>query len=234
MQQQPKAKILLVEDDSSLGFVIKDNLEEAGYEVVYCNDGNQGFQQFMRHNVDLCLLDVMMPKKDGLTLATQIRQKNNKIPIIFMTAKSMDEDKIAGFKAGGDDYITKPFNMQELLLRIEVFLKHTKKSDEEEQKIFNIGNLVYDYANLTLIEGDKKHQLTQKEADLLHYLCIHANSIVKREDILMDVWGKFDEFLGRSMDVFMTKLRKYLKDVEGVELLTIHRVGFKLVLPNAE
>lgn len=232
MQQQFKAKILLVEDDSSLGFVIKDNLEEAGYEVIYCNDGNQGYQQFMRHNVDICLLDVMMPKKDGLTLAGQIRQKNNKIPIIFMTAKSMDEDKIAGFKAGGDDYITKPFNMQELLLRIEVFLKHTKKNSEEEQKIFNIGNLIYDYANLMLIEGEKKHQLTQKEADLLHYLCIHANTIVKREDILMDVWGKFDEFLGRSMDVFMTKLRKYLKDVEGVELLTIHRVGFKLVIPE--
>ncbi|OJU73772.1 MAG: two-component system response regulator [Bacteroidetes bacterium 47-18] len=231
MQQQFKAKILLVEDDSALGFVIKDNLEEAGYEVIYTTDGNQGFQQFMRHNVDLCLLDVMMPKKDGLTLAAQIRQKNNKVPVIFMTAKSMDEDRIAGFKAGGDDYITKPFNMEELLLRIEVFLKHTKKNDEDEKKVFNIGNLVFDYANLTLIEGEKKNQLTQKEADLLRYLCVNANTVVKREEILMDVWGKEDPFLGRSMDVFMTKLRKYLKDVEGVELQTIHRVGFKLILP---
>ena len=231
MQQQFKAKILLVEDDSALGFVIKDNLEEAGYEVIYTTDGNQGFQQFMRHNVDLCLLDVMMPKKDGLTLAAQIRQKNNKVPVIFMTAKSMDEDRIAGFKAGGDDYITKPFNMEELLLRIEVFLKHTKKNDEGEKKVFNIGNLVFDYANLTLIEGEKKNQLTQKEADLLRYLCVNANTVVKREEILMDVWGKEDPFLGRSMDVFMTKLRKYLKDVEGVELQTIHRVGFKLILP---
>ncbi len=214
-----------------MGFVIKDNLEEAGYEVIYTTDGNQGFQQFMRHNVDLCLLDVMMPKKDGLTLAAQIRQKNNKVPVIFMTAKSMDEDRIAGFKAGGDDYITKPFNMEELLLRIEVFLKHTKKNDEDEKKVFNIGNLVFDYANLTLIEGEKKNQLTQKEADLLRYLCVNANTVVKREEILMDVWGKEDPFLGRSMDVFMTKLRKYLKDVEGVELQTIHRVGFKLILP---
>ena len=173
----------------------------------------------------------MMPKKDGLTLAAQIRQKNNKVPVIFMTAKSMDEDRIAGFKAGGDDYITKPFNMEELLLRIEVFLKHTKKNDEDEKKVFNIGNLVFDYANLTLIEGEKKNQLTQKEADLLRYLCVNANTVVKREEILMDVWGKEDPFLGRSMDVFMTKLRKYLKDVEGVELQTIHRVGFKLILP---
>lgn len=121
--------------------------------------------------------------------------------------------------------------MEELLLRIEVFLKHTKKNDEDEKKVFDIGNLVFDYANLTLIEGDKKNQLTQKEADLLRYLCVNANTVVKREEILMDVWGKEDPFLGRSMDVFMTKLRKYLKDVEGVELQTIHRVGFKLILP---
>jgi len=229
--QQYKAKILLVEDDASLGFVIKDNLEDAGYEVIYCNDGESGWQQFMRHNVDICLLDVMLPKKDGMTLAGQIRKKNTQVPILFMTAKSMEEDRIAGFKAGGDDYITKPFNMQEMLLRIEVFLKHTKKNAEEEQKIFNIGELVFDYANLILQEGTKENQLTQKEADLLHYLCVNANSVVKREDILLNVWGKEDYFLGRSMDVFMTKIRKYLKGVKDVELQTIHGVGFKLILP---
>jgi DNA-binding response OmpR family regulator len=227
---QPKAKILLVEDDSSLGFVIKDNLEENGYEVIFSSDGENGWQQFMRHNIDICLLDVMLPKKDGMALAAQIRKKNEKIPILFLTAKSMDEDRIAGFKAGGDDYITKPFNMEELLLRIEVFLKRTKSKTNEVAEKFDVGNLVFDYNNLLLIDGSHKQQLTQKEADLLQYLCQHANSVVKREDVLMNVWGKEDYFLGRSMDVFMTKIRKYLKDAQGVELQTVHGVGFKLIL----
>ncbi len=227
---QPKAKILLVEDDSSLGFVIKDNLEENGYEVIFSSDGESGWQQFMRHNVDICLLDVMLPKKDGMALAAQIRKKNEKIPILFLTAKSMDEDRIAGFKAGGDDYITKPFNMEELLLRIEVFLKRTRKKANEGVERFELGKLEFDYNNLLLIDGTHKQQLTQKEADLLQYLCLHTNTVVKREDILLNVWGKEDYFLGRSMDVFMTKIRKYLRDVEGVELQTVHGVGFKLVL----
>ncbi|PSK94684.1 response regulator transcription factor [Taibaiella chishuiensis] len=227
---QPKAKILLVEDDSSLGFVIKDNLEENGYEVIFSSDGESGWQQFMRHNVDICLLDVMLPKKDGMALAAQIRKKNEKIPILFLTAKSMDEDRIAGFKAGGDDYITKPFNMEELLLRIEVFLKRTRKKANEGVERFELGKLEFDYNNLLLIDGAHKQQLTQKEADLLQYLCLHTNTVVKREDILLNVWGKEDYFLGRSMDVFMTKIRKYLRDVEGVELQTVHGVGFKLVL----
>ncbi|KAA5537289.1 response regulator transcription factor [Taibaiella lutea] len=227
---QPKAKILLVEDDSSLGFVIKDNLEEHGYEVIFSSDGENGWQQFMRHNIDICLLDVMLPKKDGMALAGQIRKKNDKIPILFLTAKSMDEDRIAGFKAGGDDYITKPFNMQELLLRIEVFLKHTKAKPSDVAEKFELGSMVFDYNNLLLIDGTHKQQLTQKEADLLQYLCQHANSVVKREDVLMNVWGKEDYFLGRSMDVFMTKIRKYLRDAEGVELSTVHGVGFKLIL----
>lgn len=231
---QPKAKVLLVEDDSSLGFVIKDNLEENGYEVIFSADGENGWQQFMRHNIDICLLDVMLPKKDGMALATQIRKKNEKIPILFLTAKSMDEDRIAGFKAGGDDYITKPFNMEELLLRIEVFLKRTRTKVSDIAEKFDIGNLVFDYNNLLLMDGNHKQQLTQKEADLLQYLCTHANSVVKREDVLMNVWGKEDYFLGRSMDVFMTKIRKYLKDAEHVELQTVHGVGFKLILPKAD
>jgi DNA-binding response OmpR family regulator len=231
---QPKAKILLVEDDSSLGFVVKDNLEENGYEVIFSSDGENGWQQFMRHNIDICLLDVMLPKKDGMALAGQIRKKNDKIPILFLTAKSMDEDRIAGFKAGGDDYITKPFNMEELLLRIEVFLKRTRKKTNETAEKFELGNLVFDYNNLLLVDGTHKQQLTQKEADLLQYLCLHANSVVKREDILMNVWGKEDYFLGRSMDVFMTKIRKYLKDAEGVDLQTVHGVGFKLILIKQE
>jgi DNA-binding response OmpR family regulator len=228
--EQAKARILLVEDDASLGFVIKDNLEEKGYEVLYSPDGESGWQQFMRNNVDMCLLDVMLPKKDGMTLATQIRKKNEKVPILFLTAKSMDEDRIAGFKSGGDDYITKPFNMEELLLRMEVFLKRTLKKENEDIQEFKLGRLVFDNTNLLLTDGSSSQQLTQKEADLLRYLCLNANKVVKREDILLNVWGKEDYFLGRSMDVFMTKIRKYLKGVPDVDLQTVHGVGFKLQL----
>lgn len=227
---QPKAKILLVEDDSSLGFVIKDNLEENGYEVIFSADGEHAWQQFMRNNIDVCLLDVMLPKKDGMALAAQIRKKNEKIPILFITAKSMDDDRIAGFKAGGDDYITKPFNMQELLLRIEVFLKRTQNKGNTAVQKYKIGSLVFDYANLVLKHATHEYQLTQKEADLFKYLCDHANTVVKREEILLNVWGKDDYFLGRSMDVFMTKIRKYIKGGTGIELQTIHGVGFKLVI----
>ncbi len=230
---ETKAKVLLVEDDSSLAFLVKDNLEENGYEVFYASDGVAGYQLFMKHNVDICLLDVMMPKKDGVALAAQIRKKNEKVPILFLTAKTMDEDRIAGFKAGGDDYITKPFNMEELLLRMKVFLKHTQDSSTDDQIIFQLGNVTFDSQNLVLIEGEKETQLTQKESDLLHYLCSNANTVVKRDDVLLNVWGKDDYFLGRSMDVFMTKIRKYIKDIEGVELQTIHGVGFKMIIEEA-
>jgi len=225
-----KAKILLVEDDPTLGFVIKDNLEESGYEVVYCHDGETAWQQFMRQNVDLCLLDVMLPKKDGMMLAQQIRKKNDRIPILFMTAKSMDADRIAGFKAGGDDYITKPFNMEELLLRIEVFIKRTKNMDRNNAQQYQVGNLHFDYKQLSIQVNGESFQLTQKEADLLKYLCDHQNAVVKREDILMAVWGKDDYFLGRSMDVFMTKIRKYIKAAKGIDLQTLHGIGFKFVV----
>lgn len=228
---ETKAKILLVEDDASLGFVIKDSLEDSGYEVILSSDGESGWQQFMRHNVDICLLDVMLPKKDGMALAAQIRKKNEKIPILFLTAKSLEDDRIAGFKAGGDDYITKPFNMEELILRIEVFIKRSKSNEEKIEEKVNLGdNYFFDYNNLLISNGTNNQQLTQKEADLFKYLFQNANSVLKREDILMNVWGKDDYFLGRSMDVFMTKVRKYIKDIKSLELQTMHGVGFKLEL----
>lgn len=224
-----KAKILLVEDDASLGFVVKDSLEDEGYEVILCNDGENGWQQFMRHNVDICLLDVMLPKKDGMALATQIRRKNEKIPILFLTAKSMDDDRLAGFRAGGDDYITKPFNMEELIYRIEVFLRRTRQAEVELDPQVDLGDGYYfDYNNLLISNGTNNQQLTQKEADLFKYLLQNSNQVLKREDILMSVWGKDDYFLGRSMDVFMTKIRKYIKDIKSLELQTMHGVGFKL------
>jgi DNA-binding response OmpR family regulator len=225
-----KANILYVEDDSSLSFVIKDNLEENGYTVVHCTDGESAWQQFMKHTFDLCLLDVMLPKKDGFALATQIRKKNALIPIIMLTAKNMDEDKIHGFKTGVDDYITKPFNMQELLLRMEVFLKRTKIDASLFPQKVTLGSMVFHYEELELQTLEGIVQLTQKEADLLKYFSLHVNQTLKREDILLSVWGKDDYFLGRSMDVFITKLRKHLKADPSIEIQTIHGKGFKFLV----
>ncbi len=225
-----KATILFVEDDASLSFVIKDNLEEYGYIVIHCSDGESAWQQFMKHSFDLCLLDVMLPKKDGFTLAAQIRKKNELLPIILLTAKNMDEDKIKGFKSGVDDYITKPFNMQELLLRMEVFLKRTKTEVNIFPVKVTLGSIIFNYEELELQTNQGIIQLTQKEADLLKYFCQHINQTLKREDILVHVWGKDDYFLGRSMDVFITKLRKHLKAEPSVEIQTIHGKGFKFHL----
>jgi DNA-binding response OmpR family regulator len=184
----------------------------------------------MKHTFDMCLLDVMLPKKDGFTLAAQIRKKNELIPIIMLTAKNMDEDKIQGFKTGVDDYITKPFNMQELLLRMEVFLKRTKIDTNLFPQKVTLGSIVFHYEELELQILDGIIQLTQKEADLLKYFCQHINQTLKREDILLHVWGKDDYFLGRSMDVFITKLRKHLKCEIGIEIQTIHGKGFKFLM----
>ena len=226
-----KTKILLVEDDTSLGFVIKDGLETVNYEVTHCTDGNQGLQTFNKNFFDLCLFDIMLPLKDGISLAQAVRRKNDHIPIIFITAKNMSEDKIAGFKAGADDYITKPFNMEELLLRIDVFIKRTKASTEQTK--FDIGKCKFDMENLSVDGPNTSVRLTQKEADLLYFFCQNPNKIVKREEVLTKVWGKDDYFLGRSMDVFITKLRKYLKDETDIEIQTIHGVGFKFMFPGA-
>jgi DNA-binding response OmpR family regulator len=174
----------------------------------------------------------MMPQKDGFTLANQIRRKNTHIPILFITAKSMQEDRIAGFKAGGDDYITKPFSMEELLLRIDVFLKRTKGTDPDEL-IFKIGQTTFDFPNLTVKGPNTDVRLTQKEADLLRFFCMNPNRVVKRDEVLTKVWGKDDYFLGRSMDVFITKIRKYLKEETEIEIQTIHGVGFRFINPSA-
>jgi DNA-binding response OmpR family regulator len=225
---QPKVKILLVEDDPVLGYVVKDFLLKQEYEVTHCTDGDTGWHQFMKNIYDICLLDIMLPgKKDGMELANNIRKKNENIPIIMITSKSLDDDKIAGFEMGADDYVTKPYNLYELLLRMQVFLKRSKKKEDAGPVIFKIGELNFDYSNLTLGNEKVEHQLTQREADLVRYLCLNANRVLKRDEILMNVWGKDDYFLGRSMDVFITKVRKYLKSQTSVKLQTIHGIGFK-------
>ena len=220
-------KILLVEDNPSLGFVINDNLLLKGYDVSLCSDGEEGQKVFEGNHFDLCILDVMMPKKDGFSLAQTIRKKNRQIPILFITAKSMLEDKIHGFHAGGDDYIVKPFSMEELCLRIEVFLRRSNSLPTGEQN-FSLGAFTFDCHNYTLHHLSGFKTLTQKEAEVLKLLCQNKERVLKREEILKNVWGNDDYFLGRSMDVFISKLRKHLKDDPRVQIVNYHGVGFKL------
>lgn len=219
-------KILLTEDDPNLGFVIKDNLEQRGYQVTLCSNGEEGLNLFNQKAFDLCILDVMMPKKDGFTLAQQIREKNLSVPILFVTAKSMQEDKIEGFKKGGDDYIVKPFSMEELCLRIEVFLRRSIATTQPAN--FALGDFKFDCTNFILQHSQGEKTLTQKEAEVLKLLCQNKDRVLKREEILNAVWGNDDYFLGRSMDVFISKLRKYLKDDPRVQIVNYHGVGFRL------
>lgn len=223
-----KSKVLLAEDDLSLGYVIKDNLADAGYDVVLCADGQAALDKFNKEDFDVCLLDVMMPNKDGFTVAKKIRQQSDLIPILLITAKSLEEDRIHGFECGADDYIVKPFSMQELLLRIDVFLRRTKKMHSEKTLTFRIGKMKFSFNDLKLNMNDTEYNMTQKEAELLLFLCEHPNRILKREEVLLNVWGKDDYFLGRSMDVFITKLRKYFKADSTIQIETIHGMGFRL------
>ncbi|WP_300659674.1 response regulator transcription factor [Fluviicola sp.] len=225
---KPKAKILLVEDDANLGFVISDQLKSEGYQVVLCTNGMDGHMRFSEDEFHLCIFDVMMPKKDGFTLAREIRTMNQHIPILFLTAKAMTEDKIAGFNAGGDDYLTKPFSFDELSVRVKALLKRVNIQDEPEQKVVEIGSYVFDTENFTLKHPEFEKTLTKKEAMVLKILCKFKNAVVPRENILTAVWGQDDYFAGRSMDVFITKLRKYFSMDEKISISNIHGIGFKL------
>lgn len=229
------AKLLLVEDDPNLGMILQESLvRKGGFQVVLCRDGEEGLRAFSQQSFDACIVDVMMPKKDGFTLAKDIRELDPAVPIIFATAKSMLEDKVEGFTIGGDDYITKPFNIEELILRINALLKRTRAESKkaEEQKIFPIGSYTFDYESQVLHQGDKQHRITSKEGELLRLLCLNMNNILKREDALIKIWNDDSYFNGRSMDVFLSKLRKYLKDDPSVEILNIHGKGYKLVVSN--
>lgn len=220
-------KILLVEDDPSLGFVIKDNLSLKGYDVTLCADGEAGEQAFENEHFHLCILDVMLPKKDGFALAESIRKKNQQIPILFLTAKSLTEDKLVGFKTGADDYITKPFSLDELFCRMEVFLRRTNGIPTDE-KLYRVGAYEFNPVTLTLRYGTQERTLTQKEAEVLKVLYRNRDRVLKREEILTQVWGNDDYFMGRSMDVFISKLRKYLKEDPTLQIVNYHGVGFRL------
>ncbi len=227
-------KILLVEDDPNLGLLLQDYLQLKGkFDVVLCKDGEEGLKAFTKQQYDLLILDVMMPKKDGFTLGKEIRKMNATVPIIFATAKSMIEDKTQAFNLGGDDYITKPFRIEELLLRINALLKRvndTGKDSVEKQTHFKIGKYEFDYTTQIIHDGDQKQKLSTKEAELLRLLCLKQNEVLTREEALLNIWHDDNYFNGRSMDVFLSKIRKYLKDDSKVEIINVHGKGYKLLV----
>ncbi len=226
------SRILYVEDDETLSFITKDHLELKGYDVLHCSDGVQALEDFKHGQFDICVLDVMLPRMDGFTLATEIRKRDKDIPILFLTAKSLKDDRLEGLRIGGDDYITKPYSIEELILRIEVFLKRNKVYTETASRQFQIGTFTFDHNNLSLTNGDTVTNLTQRESELLKFLIENANRVVKRSDILLKVWGEDDYFLGRSLDVFISRLRKYLKADDRISIENVHGVGFRFVVPE--
>lgn len=228
-----QTKILLVEDDINLGLVVSDQLRSDGYKVTLCTDGAEAFRAFNEDTFHLCIFDVMLPKKDGFTLAKEIRKFNAEVPILFLTAKSMTEDKVEGFKAGGDDYLTKPFSIEEFQLRVKALLKRVNIiAESEEEKFIQIGEYVFDVENYTLKHPMFEKVLTKKEAQILRILNKFVNQVTPRELILNGVWGHDDYFVGRSLDVFITKLRKYLKEDPKISINNVHGIGFKLEITD--
>ncbi|NDB34630.1 MAG: DNA-binding response regulator [Flavobacteriia bacterium] len=224
-----EVSILLAEDDINLGFVIADQLRNEGYKVSLATDGVDALKRFSEQQYHICVFDVMMPKKDGFTLAKDIRKVNKDIPILFLTAKAMTEDKIEGFNAGGDDYLTKPFAAEELNLRVKSLLKRVNiRVEEPEEKIIALGIFKLDTENLTLQSNEGDVNLTKKEVQILKLLFKFKNQVMPRDVILNSVWGQDDYFVGRSLDVFITKLRKYLRPDTNIAILNIHGVGFKM------
>lgn len=227
-----KFKILLVEDDLNLGFVIQDTLKMSGYIVHLTTDGKDGLKKFNEDQYDLCIFDVMLPKKDGFSLAQDVRKLNKNVPILFLTAKSMTDDKIEGFKSGGDDYLTKPFSTEEFLLRIKALLKRTNPETDQTdfEKNYKLGDYTFDVENFILIHPKQEKKLTKKEAEILKIFCKKPNTIIPKELILNSIWGEDNYFVGRSLDVFISKLRKYLCDDEKIQIENTHGVGLKLII----
>ena len=226
--EEPKIRVLLCEDDPNFGMVLKDYLTMNDYDVTLATDGEKGVDIFRTENFGICVLDVMMPKKDGFAAATEIKRMNPDIPVIFLTAKTLQQDKIEGFKIGADDYITKPFNSEELLYRMSAILKRGRVKQNKEQKEFDIGIFHFNYKTRMLKTAEEEKKLSPKEAELLRMLCMKVNDILYREEALKQIWGRDDYFTARSMDVFITKLRKYLKADPNLEIVNIHGNGFRL------
>ncbi len=228
--EKRKIRILLAEDDENLGLLLKEYLQAKDYEVDLYKDGEKAYKGFQNKYFDICILDVMMPIKDGFSLARDIRMSDSSMPILFLTAKSMKDDVLEGFTAGGDDYMTKPFSIEELLMRIEAILRRTRKdSIAPGQHIFQIGQYSFDATKQLLQLGDDVRKLTTKESELLKYLCVNRNSVLDRNFALKTIWIDDSYFNARSMDVYITKLRKYLKDDPTIEIINVRGKGFKLI-----
>ena len=234
MMNDDRLKILLCEDDENLGMLLREYLQAKGFVAELCADGEAGFKAFLKTKFDICVLDVMMPKKDGFTLAQEIRSANTDVPIIFLTAKTLKEDILEGFKLGADDYITKPFSMEELVFRIEVILRRTKGKKSRESTVYRLGQFTFDTQKQLLQIGEKQTKLTTKENELLALLCSHSNEILQRDFALKTIWIDDNYFNARSMDVYITKLRKHLKDDPQIEIINIHGKGYKLITPEVE
>ena len=232
MMNDDRLKILLCEDDENLGMLLREYLQAKGYATELCADGEAGYKAFLKTKFDICVLDVMMPKKDGFTLAQEIRTSNVDVPIIFLTAKTLKEDILEGFKIGADDYITKPFSMEELVFRIEAIMRRTKGKKSKESTLYHIGQFTFDTQKQLLCIGDEQRKLTTKENELLALLCSHANEILQRDFALKTIWIDDNYFNARSMDVYITKLRKHLKDDPQIEIINIHGKGYKLITPE--
>ena len=231
---EEKLKNLLCEDDENLGMLLREYLQAKGYDADLCPDGEEGYKAFLKNKYDLCVLDVMMPKKDGFTLAQEIRSVNSDIPIIFLTAKTLKEDLFEGFRNGADDYITKPFSMEELIFRIEAILRRIKGKKTKETTFYKIGKFTFDTQKQVLTIDGKSTKLTTKESELLSLLCAHANEILQRDFALKTIWIDDNYFNARSMDVYITKLRKHLKEDPSIEIINIHGKGYKLIIPDYE
>ncbi|MFO7938819.1 MAG: response regulator transcription factor [Bacteroidales bacterium] len=229
--EETKAKILLAEDDENLGMLLREYLTAKGYETALFKDGEEALKGFDKDKYDLCILDVMMPKMDGFTLAKNIRKENTTVPFLFLTAKSMKEDILEGFSLGADDYMTKPFSMEELLFRMQAILRRTgNKSSEQEQWMFEIGDFTFDAQKQILLYDGTEQKLTTKENELLKLLCEHKNDLLERNYALKQIWSEDSYFNARSMDVYITKLRKYLRADSSIQILNIHGKGYKLIV----
>ena len=231
---EQKLKILLCEDDENLGTLLREFLQAKGFDADLFPDGEKGYDAFLKGQYDLCVLDVMMPKKDGFTLAQEIKNLSADVPIIFLTAKSLKDDVYEGFKIGADDYLTKPFAMEELVLRINAILRRVKGKKEKEVTVYRIGKYTFDTQKQVLVADGKMQKLTTKECDLLALLCQHVNEVLERNFALKSIWTDDNYFNARSMDVYITKLRKLLKDDPEIEIINIHGKGYKLIAPVPE
>lgn len=229
---EKKIRILIAEDDPNLGSLLVDHLETEGFDVKLCKDGELALKAFQDTIFDLCLLDVMMPKMDGFSLAKKIRAKDKKMPVVFITAKSLKADKLKGYDLGADDYITKPFDEEELLWKIKAIIRRIpEKKTESKTELISIGKYTFDFNNQSLTIDGKTKRITEKECEILNYLSGHRNNVIKREELLKDLWGENDYFFGRSLDVFITKIRKYLKEDPDLSIENVFGVGFIFNVP---